>query len=120
MTIQEAQQKVDIWIRQYGGGYFSELTNLGILTEEVGEMARWMVRKYGDQNLKPGEQQTDMKAAIEDEMTDILWVLLCLANQMQIDLTTGFEQNILKKTNRDHSRHINDRTKQDPFPKTNI
>jgi NTP pyrophosphatase (non-canonical NTP hydrolase) len=106
MTIQEAQQKVDIWIRQYGGGYFSELTNLGILTEEVGEMARWMVRKYGDQNLKPSEQHTDIKAAIEDEMTDILWVLLCLANQMQIDLSEGFEKNIIKKTNRDHNRHI--------------
>ena len=108
MTIHEAQQQVDIWIRQYGGGYFGELTNLGILTEEVGEMARWMVRKYGDQNLKPSEQQTDIKAAIEDEMTDILWVLLCLANQMQIDLTTSLEKNILKKTTRDHNRHINE------------
>jgi len=105
MTIQEAQQKVDDWIRQYGGGYFSELTNLGILTEEVGEMARWMVRKYGDQTLKPSEQNTDIKAAIEDEMTDILWVLMCLANQMQIDLTASLEKNIEKKTNRDHSRH---------------
>ena len=108
MTIKEAQQQVDIWIRQYGGGYFGERTNLGILTEEVGEMARWMVRKYGDQNLKPSEQQTDIKAAIEDEMTDILWVLLCLANQMQIDLTTSLEKNILKKTTRDHNRHINE------------
>ena len=105
MTIQEAQQKVDDWIRQYGGGYFSELTNLGILTEEVGEMARWMVRKYGDQTLKPSEKNTDIKAAIEDEMTDILWVLMCLANQMQIDLTASLEKNIEKKTNRDHSRH---------------
>jgi NTP pyrophosphatase (non-canonical NTP hydrolase) len=105
MTIQEAQQKVDDWIRQYGGGYFGELTNLGILTEEVGEMARWMVRKYGDQNLKPEEQNTDIKVAIEDEMTDILWVLMCLANQMQIDLTSALEKNIQKKTNRDHSRH---------------
>ena len=105
MTIQEAQQKVDDWIRQYGGGYFSELTNLGILTEELGEMARWMVRKYGDQTLKPSEQNTDIKAAIEDEMTDILWVLMCLANQMQIDLTASLERNIEKKTNRDHSRH---------------
>ncbi len=105
MTIHEAQQKVDIWIQQYGGGYFSELTNLGILTEEVGEMARWIVRKYGDQNLKPNEQQTDIKAAIEDEMTDILFVLLCLANQMQIDLSSGFEKNIIKKTTRDHTRH---------------
>ncbi len=109
MTIHEAQKEVDKWIQQYGGGYFSELTNLGILTEEVGEMARWMVRKYGDQNLKPSEQQTDIKAAIEDEMTDILWVLLCLANQMQIDLTTGFEKNILKKTSRDHNRHTGEK-----------
>jgi NTP pyrophosphatase (non-canonical NTP hydrolase) len=105
MTIEEAQQSVDQWIHQYGGGYFSELTNLGILTEEVGEMARWIVRKYGDQSLKPAEQNMDIKEAIEDEMTDILWVLLCLANQMQIDLTKGFEKNILKKINRDHSRH---------------
>lgn len=109
MTIHEAQQEVDIWIQQYGGGYFSELTNLGILTEEVGEMARWIVRKYGDQKLKPSEQQTDIKAAIEDEMTDILWVLLCLANQMQIDLTSGFEKNILKKTSRDQNRHTGEK-----------
>jgi NTP pyrophosphatase (non-canonical NTP hydrolase) len=105
MTIQEAQQKVDDWIQKYGGGYFSELTNLGILTEEVGEMARWMVRKYGDQTLKPSEQNVDIKAAIEDEMTDILWVMMCLANQMQIDLTASLERNFEKKTNRDHSRH---------------
>jgi NTP pyrophosphatase (non-canonical NTP hydrolase) len=105
MTIQEAQQKVDEWIHQYGGGYFSELTNLGILTEEVGEMARWMVRKYGDQSLKPSEKNVDIKEAIEDEMTDILWVIICLANQMQIDLNGALEKNIQKKTNRDHSRH---------------
>jgi NTP pyrophosphatase (non-canonical NTP hydrolase) len=105
MTIQEAQQKVDEWINTYGGGYFSELTNLGILTEEVGEMARWMVRKYGDQTLKPSEQNIDMKEAIADEMTDILWVLLCLANQMEIDLSASLGKNIKKKTDRDHSRH---------------
>jgi len=105
MTIQEAQESVDQWIHQYGGGYFSELTNLGILTEEVGEMARWIVRKYGDQSLKPSEQNTDIKEAIEDEMTDILWVLLCLANQMQINLTEGLAKNISKKTNRDFARH---------------
>ena len=105
MTIQETQQEVDVWIRQYGGGYFSELTNLGILAEEVGEMARWMVRKYGDQTLKPSEQNVDIKEAIEDEMTDVLWVLVCLANQMQIDLTTAMKKNIQKKTDRDHSRH---------------
>ncbi len=105
MTIEEAQQKVDNWIRFYGGGYFSELTNLGILTEEVGEMARWMVRLYGDQTLKPSEQNIDMKEAIQDEMTDVLWVLLCLANQMDIDLSEGLKKNIEKKTQRDHSRH---------------
>lgn len=105
MTIQEAQRQVDEWIQQYGGGYFGELTNLGILTEEVGEMARWMVRKYGDQTVKPSEQHVDMKAAIEDEMTDILWVLLCLANQMDIDLTEALKKNIEKKTMRDHQRH---------------
>ena len=105
MTIQEAQRNVDEWIQKYGGGYFGELTNLGILTEEVGEMARWMVRKYGDQTLKPSEQQVDMKAAIEDEMTDVLWVLICLANQMQIDLTEGLKKNIQKKTERDRGRH---------------
>jgi NTP pyrophosphatase (non-canonical NTP hydrolase) len=105
MTIQEAQQQVDHWIQNIGGGYFGELTNLGILTEEVGEMARWMVRKYGDQNLKESEKQIDIKEAIEDEMTDILWVLICLANQMQIDLTEGFKKNIKKKSIRDHDRH---------------
>ena len=110
MTIQEAQQKVDHWIQQYGGGYFGELTNLGILTEELGEMARWMVRKYGDQTMKPSEQHIDVKAAIEDEMTDILWVLICLANQMQIDLTAGLERNIQNKTERDHSRHQSKKT----------
>lgn len=105
MTLQEAQQRVDEWILKYGGGYFSELTNLGILTEELGEMARWMVRKYGDQTLKASEKGMDMKAAIADEMTDILWVLLCLANQMDIDITSAFEENISKKTLRDHDRH---------------
>lgn len=106
MTLQEAQQAVDGWIHQYGGGYFSELTNLGILTEEAGELARWIVRRYGDQSLKPSEQQRDIKEAIEDEMTDILWVLICLANQMNIDLEKGFKKNIEKKTLRDHSRHM--------------
>jgi len=105
MTITEAQEKVDAWIKNYGGGYFSELTNLGILVEETGEMARWMVRKYGDQSLKPSEKTIDIKAAIEDEMTDILWVLICLANQMDIDLTDGLNKNIEKKTLRDKDRH---------------
>jgi NTP pyrophosphatase (non-canonical NTP hydrolase) len=105
MTINEAQQQVDNWIKEYGGGYFSELTNLGILTEEVGEMARWMVRQYGDQSFKPAEKDVNTKEAIKDEMSDILWVLLCLANQMNIDITSGLQQNILKKTKRDHDRH---------------
>jgi NTP pyrophosphatase (non-canonical NTP hydrolase) len=106
MTIQEAQQNVDQWIQQYGGGYFSELTNLGILTEEVGEMAHWIVRKYGDQTLKPTEKETNMEEAIADEMTDVLWVLICLANQMGIDLSVELNKNIDKKTLRDSDRHI--------------
>ena len=105
MTIQEAQRKVDEWIQQYGGGYFSALTNLGILTEEVGEMARWVVRRYGDQSLKPSEKEINMDDAIADEMTDIFWVLICLANQMGIDLDKGLEKNIEKKTIRDANRH---------------
>ncbi len=105
MTLQEAQQKVDYWIQHYGGGYFGELTNLGILTEEVGELARWMVRKYGDQSMKPSEQNIDTKEAIEDELTDVLWVLICMANQMNIDLSSGLEKNIEKKILRDHDRH---------------
>ena len=105
MTIQEAQKSVDEWIQQYGGGYFGELTNLGILAEEVGEMARWMVRKYGDQSLKPSEKNIDMGEAIEDEITDILWVLICLANQMNINLSEGLRKNIEKKTLRDYDRH---------------
>lgn len=105
MTLKDAQVKVDEWITTYGGGYFSELTNLGILTEEVGEMARWMVRRYGDQTLKPSEQNVDMQAALSDEMSDVLWVLICLANQMNIDLEEEFRKNIDKKTQRDHDRH---------------
>ena len=106
MTIKEAQHQIDQWIHQYGGGYFSELTNMGILTEEVGELARWVVRKYGDQTLKPSEAETNIHEAIADEMTDILWVLLCMANQMNIDITRGLEKNIQKKTLRDSDRHI--------------
>lgn len=105
MTIKEAQLQVNEWIQSIGGGYFSELTNLGILTEEVGEMARWMVRKYGDQNLKESEKNINIKDAIEDEMSDVLWVLICLANQMDIDLTEGLKRNIIKKSNRDQFRH---------------
>lgn len=100
MTIKEAQQQVDGWIREYGVRYFSELTNMAILSEEVGELARIMSRKYGDQSFKPGET-TDPS----DEMADILWVLLCLANQTGVDLTEALQRNIEKKTSRDKDRH---------------
>ena len=106
MTIHEAQQQVDQWIQSYGGGYFSELTNLGVLMEEVGELSRWMVRHYGDQSFKTSEKQHDVQVAMQDEMADILWVLLCLSNQMNIDLTTALQQNIEKKTARDKDRHL--------------
>ena len=101
MTIKEAQEAVDQWIRTYGVRYFSELTNMAILTEEVGELARVMARKYGDQSFKPGEKEN-----LGDEMADVLWVLICLANQTGIDLTDEFEKNLQKKTQRDSLRHI--------------
>lgn len=103
ITIKSAQQNVDHWIKTLGVRYFSELTNLGILMEEVGELSRLMVRKYGDQSYKNNEQELD----IADEMADVLWVLMCLANQMNIDLSDAFEKNMIKKTNRDKNRHIN-------------
>ena len=102
LTIIEAQQLVDQWIKQYGVRYFSELTNMAILTEEVGELARVMARTYGDQSFKIGE-----KANIGDEMADILWVLLCLANQTGINLEEEFRKNLEKKTQRDQTRHLN-------------
>lgn len=105
MTLQEAQQQVDQWIQSYGGGYFSELTNLGVLMEEVGELSRWMVRHYGDQSFKPSEKHIDVPSALQDEMADVLWVLLCLSNQMNIDLTKALQQNLDKKTTRDKDRH---------------
>jgi NTP pyrophosphatase (non-canonical NTP hydrolase) len=105
MTLQQAQQHVDDWIQTYGGGYFSELTNLGILMEEVGELSRWMVRHHGDQTFKPEEKNTDVQAAMEDEMADVLWVLICLSNQMNIDLTKALQANLEKKTTRDKDRH---------------
>lgn len=105
MNLQQAQQSVDKWITEIGGGYFSELTNLGILVEETGELARWIVRVYGDQNMKPAEKGIDPKTAIQDEVADILWVLICLANQMNINLEEAFVQNIQKKTERDSNRH---------------
>lgn len=103
MTIQEAQNQVDQWIKTYGVRYFSELTNMAILTEEVGELARLMARKYGDQSSKPG----DGKADLGDEMADVLWVLLCLANQTGVNLTEALAKNIDKKTTRDRDRHQN-------------
>ena len=101
MTLQEAQNQVDHWIKTIGVRYFSELTNMAILTEEVGELARIMARKYGDQSFK----KTENPESLADEMADVLWVLICLANQTGVDLTTAFEQNMHKKTNRDASRH---------------
>jgi NTP pyrophosphatase (non-canonical NTP hydrolase) len=102
MTIEEAQQAVDKWIKEYGVRYFSELTNMACLTEEVGELARIMARRYGDQSFKKGEP-TDPA----DEMADVLWVLLCLANQTGVNLTEALLRNLEKKTRRDATRHIN-------------
>ncbi len=102
MTLEEAQKTVDDWIKTYGVRYFSELTNMAVLTEEVGELARIMARKYGDQSFKAGEH-TDLG----DEMADVLWVLLCLANQTGVNLTEAFRKNIEKKTSRDKDRHKN-------------
>jgi NTP pyrophosphatase (non-canonical NTP hydrolase) len=101
MTIQEAQKKVDEWINTTGVRYFSELTNMAILTEEVGEVARLMSRKYGDQSFKEDEEENQLA----DELADVLWVVLCIANQTNVDLTTAFEKNITKKTTRDKERH---------------
>ena len=101
ITIREAQKMVDDWIKTYGVRYFSELTNMAVLTEEVGELARIMARKYGDQSFKEGE-----KHDLGDEMADVLWVLMCLANQTGIDLTEALKKNIEKKTSRDKTRHI--------------
>ncbi len=101
MTISEAQLKVDEWIKSVGVRYFSELTNTALLTEEVGEVARIMARKYGDQSFKGNESDADLA----DEMADVLWVLLCLANQTGVDLTRALENNFAKKTSRDTLRH---------------
>lgn len=102
MTIEEAQKQVDEWIKTYGVRYFSELTNMTVLTEEVGELARIMARTYGDQSFKAGE-----KHDLGDEMADILWVLICLANQTGVNLTEAFQKNLEKKTSRDKERHKN-------------
>ena len=107
MTIQQAQQQVDDWIKTIGVRYFSELTNMAILTEEVGELARHMARQFGEQSYKEGSAQSgnDKKEMLADEMADVLWVLICLANQTGIDLTAALEKNFAKKTNRDSERH---------------
>ena len=101
MTIKEAQCTVDQWIKTHGVRYFSELTNMVILTEEVGELARVMARTYGEQSFK----ETDKAKSLPDEMADVLWVLLCLANQTGVDLETALKENLQKKTERDASRH---------------
>jgi len=103
VTLQEAQRIVDDWIKKYGIRYFSELTNMAILTEEVGELARIISRKYGDQSFKKGEDGSKLA----DEMADVLWVLLCLANQTGVDITSAFRENLEKKTKRDSERHKN-------------
>jgi NTP pyrophosphatase (non-canonical NTP hydrolase) len=105
MTIQEAQQQVDQWIKTYGVRYFNELTNMAILTEEVGELARIMARTYGDQSFK----KSDLSKNLADEMADVLWVLLCLANQTGVDLEDALHKNIEKKTHRDADRHYNNK-----------
>ena len=103
MTIAQAQQQVDEWIKTVGVRYFSELTNMAILTEEVGELARLMARKYGDQSYKESDKGKDLG----DEMADVLWVLICLANQTGVDLTEALQKNFEKKTKRDADRHQN-------------
>lgn len=103
LTLRDLQQRVDDWIKTYGVRYFSELTNMAILTEEVGEVARIIARKYGDQSFK----ESDKTRHLADEMADVLWVLACLANQTGVDLTDAFERNLRKKTERDSERHKN-------------
>lgn len=102
MTLEKLQQQVDAWIKQYGVRYFSELTNMTCLTEEVGELARIMARRYGDQSFKAGENHDP-----SEEMADILWVLVCLANQTGVDLTEAIRKSFEKKTQRDATRHLN-------------
>jgi NTP pyrophosphatase (non-canonical NTP hydrolase) len=101
MTLNEAQARVDGWIKEFGVRYFSEMTNLALLMEETGELARIVARTYGEQSAKPREKDS----SLADEMADILFVLICLANQTGVDLESAFQDNLAKKTNRDHSRH---------------
>lgn len=102
MTLREAQEAVDRWIKEYGVRYFDEMTNMAILTEEVGEVARIMARRYGEQSAKEGE-----RLDLADELADVMWVLMCIANQTGVDLTDALAKNIEKKTSRDKQRHIN-------------
>lgn len=104
MTIEEAQEKVNQWIEKYGVRYFDELTNLAMLTEEVGELARVMSRKYGDQSFKETDSQD-----LEDELADVFFVLICIANQTDTNLTKALKDNLLKKTERDNNRHLNNK-----------
>lgn len=104
MEIGELQQRVDEWIKTYGVRYFSELTNMAVLTEEVGELARIMARRYGDQSAKSGEECSEERMA--EEMADIIWVVTCLANQTGVDLTAAIEASFAKKTSRDGKRHL--------------
>ncbi len=101
MTLQEAQENVDRWIKEYGVRYFNELTNMAILTEEVGEVARIIARRYGEQSFKESDKHIDLS----DELADVLWVLICLANQTGVDLTKALQKNIDKKMSRDNRRH---------------
>ena len=103
MSLKSSQEKVDQWIKEHGVRYFNELTNMTLLTEEVGELARIMARKYGEQSFKAGEENTDLG----DEMADVLFVLICLANQTGVDLQTAFDKNLEKKSKRDDQRHKN-------------
>ncbi len=104
MTLEEAQEKVNHWIEKYGVRYFDELTNLAILTEEVGELARVMSRKYGDQSFKETDSQD-----LEDELADVLFVIICIANQTNTDLTKALKENLSKKTERDKNRHLSNK-----------
>ncbi len=108
ITLSDAQKLVDEWIKTYGVRYFSELTNMAVLTEEVGELARIVARRFGDQSPKPGENLD-----LADEMADVLWVLLCMANQTGVDLTAALRKNVEKKTLRDRNRHINNEKLKD-------
>ncbi|MDO9374877.1 MAG: nucleotide pyrophosphohydrolase [Bacteroidota bacterium] len=114
MTIQQAQADVDQWIKTIGVRYFSELTNLGILMEEVGELSRLMVRKYGEQSFK----ESDKGKELSDEMADVLWVLICLANQTGVNLTDALEKNLEKKTLRDATRHASNEKLGENHPLT--